>query len=477
MISARPPVLLWFRRDLRLGDNAALSAAAASGRPIIAVHVLDPEAQAPWRDGAASRWWLHHSLSRLDQSLDRLGLSLLLRRGPTVEVLTQVIKESGADQVAWTRGIDPAAQRQDDAVAAALAKRGVTALSRPGDLLFEPDAVLSKAGTPFRVFTPFWKACLKAPAPTLPLPPPAKPLPAGPRLTGDTLADWRLQPSRPDWAAAWPEHWQPGEAGAARRLTDFLNGALPRYAAGRDHPAQELTSRLSPHLHFGEISPRQVFHAAMTAAPSAGRDRFLAELGWRAFSAHLLHQFPDLPRRPLRPEFERMAWRCDPAGLRAWQRGQTGYPLVDAGMRQLWATGWMHNRVRMVAASFLVKDLLISWREGQDWFWDTLVDADLASNAASWQWVAGCGADAAPFFRIFNPVLQGEKFDPDGAYVRRWCPELAALPDRWLHRPWQAPSDILRRCGIDLGKSYPLPVVDHDLARHRALAAFTQLRD
>ena len=471
------PVIVWFRRDLRLADNPALSAAAQTGRPVIPVHILQPGEAGLWSEGGASRWWLHHSLDSLSQSLTALGAPLRLLRGSAAVTLATLARQVGAHTVMWNRRTEPWANHQDQEVAAALADQGVTPRSFNAALLFKPGAITSQSGTAFKVFTPFWKACLAAP-------PPADPLPAPPILPssplgepGERLEDWGLRPTAPDWAQGLRRDWRPGEAAAAERLSQFLNRALPQYASGRDRPGQDGTSRLSPHLHFGEVSPRQVFHAIRQAAePGESRDRFLAELGWREFSAQLLHQQPDLPSHPLRPEFQNLGWRDDPAGLAAWQRGLTGYPLVDAGMRQLWATGWMHNRVRMVVASFLVKDLLIPWQLGEAWFWDTLVDADLASNAASWQWVAGCGADAAPFFRIFNPVLQGEKFDPDGAYVRRWCPELARLPDRWLHQPWKASAAILGPAGIRLGETYPTPVVDHDQARKRALAALAQCK-
>ncbi|MEM6935811.1 MAG: deoxyribodipyrimidine photo-lyase, partial [Pseudomonadota bacterium] len=298
-------------------------------------------------------------------------------------------------------------------------------------------------------------------------------------VAGDDLAAWALLPTKPDWAGGLRESWQPGEAGAHERLRDFVTHAADDYAEGRDRPGKDHTSRLSPHLHFGEISPNQVWQALKMAAgfgevSGQASDAYLRELGWRDFSYHLLTLFPELPEANFRDQFDRFPWRSDNTELERWQRGQTGYPLVDAGMRQLWHTGWMHNRVRMVVGSFLVKHLRQHWRAGEDWFWDTLVDADLASNAASWQWVAGSGADAAPYFRIFNPMSQGEKFDPDGAYVRRWVPELAKVPQKFLNRPWEAPVEILRQAGVELGKDYPNPIVDHRTAREAALAAFQE---
>ncbi|WP_082915032.1 cryptochrome/photolyase family protein [Paramagnetospirillum marisnigri] len=470
------PILVWFRRDLRLDDNPALAEAAATGRPVLPVYVHDEDSAGAWAEGGASRWWLHHSLARLGEGLKRLGVPLLLRRGPAAEMLAETARMVGADTVVWNRRIEPWAARQEAAVAARAAGAGLVARAVGSPLLFEPDRVTSKLGTPLKVFTPFWRACLAAPPPTRPIPAPERLIPCATAPAGDALEHWRLLPKTPDWAGGLRDTWRPGEADAARRLSRFLAERLDSYAGDRDRPAVDGTSGLSPHLHFGEISPRRVFHAAFDAPPSAGHDRFLAELGWREFSAHLLMRSPDMDRAPLNTDFARMDWRSDPEGLEAWRRGRTGYPLVDAGMRQLWQTGWMHNRVRMVVASFLVKDLLLPWTDGAAWFWDTLVDADLASNSASWQWVAGCGADAAPFFRVFNPALQGEKFDSDGGYVRRWCPELARLPDRWLHQPWRAPSQALAMAGIALGRDYPRPVVDHDLARKRALDAFSRLR-
>ncbi|MBC7908825.1 MAG: deoxyribodipyrimidine photo-lyase [Rhodospirillaceae bacterium] len=471
------PVILWFRRDLRLADNPALNEAAASGRPVIPIYIHQPEAAGEWAEGGASRWWLHHSLESLGRSLAALGTPLRLLRGPADRVLPQLAQETGATSVLWNRRTEPWANQQDTIIAAELKALGITPRSFNAALLFQSGAIVSQSGRPFKVFTPFWKACLAAPPPAPPLPAPTTLRPWGGALAVEDLDQWGLLPTKPDWACGLRQSWQPGEAAAQSRLAEFLSEGVTQYAGNRDVPAQPGTSRLSPHLHFGEISPRQIFHAIRrTAEPGQGSERFLAELGWREFSAHLLHDCPDLPERPLRPEFERLAWRHDTDGLRAWQQGRTGYPLVDAGMRQLWATGWMHNRVRMVTASFLVKDLLVRWQEGEAWFWDTLVDADLASNAASWQWVAGCGADAAPFFRVFNPVLQGEKFDPKGRYVRQWCPELANLPDKWLHQPWRAPAQVLRQAGVVLGETYPVPLVDHDQARKRALAAFAELK-
>ena len=464
------PVILWFRDDLRLTDHAALHAAHATGRPVLPVYVLDDKAQAL---GGAARWWLHHSLASLSRSLVSQGSGLTLRRGAASEILPALVEATGAVEV-FTGGLaDPAARATDRAIADRLAQRDVRFHRMRTTSLFRPDQPKTKAGGPFSVYTPFAVACLALPPPD-PLPAPSFSPP--PRLPSDPLDDWRLLPTRPDWAAGLRETWTPGEAGAHVRLDRFLAGTITGYAANRDIPGIDSTSMLSPHLRFGEISPAQVLLAVRARVTGDDANKFVNELLWREFSHHLLWHHPTLPDEPLRPEFAAMPWRDDPAALKAWQHGQTGIPIVDAGMRQLWRTGWMHNRVRMIVASFLVKHLLIDWRLGQAWFWDTLVDADLANNAASWQWVAGCGADAAPFFRIFNPVLQGQKFDPDGAYVHRFVPELGCLNPRYLHAPWDAPATVLKAAGIVLGQTYPAPIANLAEGRARALAAFASLR-
>lgn len=393
-------------------------------------------------------------------------------------MLDAVIAETGAAGVTWNRRYEPWAVARDRGIKAALKDRGIDVRSFPGNLAFEPWTVATKDGGPYRVFSPFLKACLAADPPSAPEPAPQRIRQPGAWPASDDLADWDLTPSKPDWAGGLRESWTPGEAGARDRFAAFLDDALTDYAKGRNYPSREATSRLSPHLHFGEISVRQIWraldHAEAEGARSVGK--FRAEVVWREFSHHLLWHWPDLPERNWRSAFDGFPWADDAEALEAWQRGRTGYPLVDAGMRELWATGYMHNRVRMVAASFLIKDLLIHWREGERWFWDTLVDADLANNAAGWQWVAGSGADAAPYFRIFNPVKQSEDYDPGGDYVRRWVPEIAALPDRHLHAPWQAPAEVLEAAGVQLGETYPRPVVDRGEARRRALAAFERIK-
>ena len=469
------PVVLWFRQDLRLADHPALNAAAAAG-PIVFRYVLDDETPGGWSMGGASRWWLHRSLETLG-----VRLPLILRRGAADTVLGEVLRETGAGAVYFTRDYAPWSPPLERRVKAVCEDLGAGCHRYGGYLLHEPEAVRTGQGGPYKVYTPFARACLATGEPKPPRPVPPFKLWNGP-VRSDRLDDWALSPARPNWASGFETVWTPGEEGAHERLAAFIGDGLARYAEDRDWPARRVTSRLSPHLHFGEISPAQCWHAARAAREKAGGqldasvEKFLKEILWREFSYHLLHEWPQLPSQPFRPEFEDFPWAEDFEGLSAWQTGKTGYPIVDAGMRELWATGTMHNRVRMIVASFLVKHLLIPWQAGERWFWDTLVDADLASNAASWQWVAGSGADAAPYFRIFNPVLQGEKFDGDGAYVRKWVPELNRLSSRFIHHPWDAPKFELDAGGVELGVDYPHPLVDHAMARQRALAAYKTLR-
>jgi deoxyribodipyrimidine photo-lyase len=425
-----PPVLLWFRRDLRLSDNAALRAAIATGSPVIPVFVWSPEEEAPWAPGAASRWWLHQSLGALDAELRKRGSRLIIRRGPVVEALQSLAGECGAAAVYWNR-----LYSLDHAVESALRGAGIATASFAGALLREPGDVMNTSGKPFQVFTPFYKRYLAMPPVAAPESAPRR-IPAPAQFPASLeLAALALEP-RVDWAGRLRETWTPGEAGALARLSAFRKGAITDYATGRDRPDRPGTSRLSPHIHFGEISPRRLWHT--------GSPEFVRQVVWREFAHHLLFHFPQTPREPLRPTLGDFPTQFDAKAMRAWQRGLTGYPLVDAGMRELWHTGWMHNRVRMVVASFLVKHLMIPWQQGAAWFWDTLVDADLANDTFGWQWAAGCGADAAPYFRVFNPTLQAEKFDPDRAYIRRWVPEVDS-------------------------PQYPRPIVDHREARRRFL--------
>lgn len=476
-------VIVWFRHDLRLSDHAALTAAVATGAPVVPLYVLDDDAPVAWTPGGASRWWLHKSLEKLAQSIDGIGGSLILRRGDTADVLAKVVAESGASAVYCSRSYEPWARDLEIRVRDRLHGVGVQLKRFPGALLHEPDRLKTQAGGSFKVYSPFWRALSASFAAGTPLPAPSKIAGPDKPVMSEVLSSWELLPTKPDWAGGLRAVWQPGEESARQRLDLFLRTGLHSYAEDRNRPDLPRTSRLSPHLHFGEISPRQCWHAANLYAGSPGvrgldkgLETFLKEVVWREFSYHLLFHFPELPETPFRSEFGQFPWRDDEVLLKAWQRGLTGYPIVDAGMRELWATGWMHNRVRMIAASFVIKDLLISWQRGEAWFWDTLVDADLASNAASWQWVAGSGADAAPYFRIFNPVSQGQKFDPEGTYVRRWVPELSRLPASVIHEPWTAPALVLEAAGVRLGDTYPLPIVDHALQRQAALAGYEQIK-
>ncbi|MCW3837911.1 cryptochrome/photolyase family protein [Sphingomonas canadensis] len=449
------PSILWFRRDLRLADQPALIAAAAEGA-VIPVYVLDDETPRHRRMGGASRWWLHHSLASLDSSLRARGSRLILRRGRSEEVLAALAAETGAARVHAIRHYEPWWRNAERAVGERL-----DLVRHDGNYLAPPGSVTSGSGGQYRIFTPFWRALSARMPPPVPLAAPgAIPAPqAWPQ--SERLEDWGLLPVRPDWAGGFREEWQPGEAGAGDRLEAFAPAAA-RYEERRNLPAVEGTSRLSPHLHFGEVSPARAWHAAERADGSAGT--FLAELGWRDYAANVIRQIPDYAARNGSAKYDAIPWRTGAeadADLRAWQQGRTGYPIVDAGMRQLWASGWMHNRVRMIAASFLVKHLLIDWRAGERWFWDTLVDADYASNAVNWQWVAGTGIDANQWGRIMAPLLQSEKFDT-AAYIRRWVPELAALPEPAIHDP---ESHGARP------RNYPAPLIAHRAGRERALAA------
>jgi deoxyribodipyrimidine photo-lyase len=473
------PAIIWFRQDLRLADNPALSFALEGGDTVIPVYIHAPAEESPWEPGGAARWWLHHSLERLREQLKARGSDLLLRcAADSGAELLSLARETGATRIAWNRRYEPAAMTRDARIKMQLRGAGLQCESFNGALLREPWEVKTKTGTPYQVFTPFWRQLLSLPEPAAPLQAPAAlpPPPRWPRT--EPLEALRLLP-RLRWDAGIAADWEPGSDAGHGLLARFLDERIGDYDRARDRPDMPGTSRMSPYLHAGNLSPREIWHAVRKRhghREGWRESRFLAEVIWREFAHHLLYHFPETPDKPLRGNYARFAWAQDEAALRAWQRGLTGYPIVDAGMRQLWQTGWMHNRVRMITASFLVKDLLLSWQQGSRWFWDTLVDADLASNTLGWQWSAGCGADAAPYFRIFNPVSQGRKFDPDGAYVRRFVPELAQLPIDWIHEPWNAPADVLARAQVELGRNYPRPIVDHKVARVRALATLAALK-
>ena len=467
-MSQANPVIIWLRRDLRLADNPALHAGVQSGKPLILLYI--DETNKGRALGAASKVWLHHSLISLSNSISEKGGQLILRRGPAADVLNDIIAKTGADEVHWNRRYEGWARENDQTLKTNLKSRGLRAESYKANLLSEPWEVTTKTGGFYKVFTPFWRAARASFTVDPDLPAPMN-LNGFKGLVSDKITDWNLLPSSLDWGSKIMTYHKAGEAHAMRRLKNFLAGPVNQYDVQRDRPDNEAgTSKLSPHLAFGEISPRQIWNMAYGVGGDS--DKFLSEIGWREFSYTLLFYNPDLARQNYKPDFDKFPWDSDPVKVEAWRRGQTGYPFVDAGMRELWQTGWQHNRVRMVCASFLIKHLLTDWRVGENWYWDTLLEADPASNAASWQWVAGSGADASPYFRIFNPFTQGEKFDPNGDYVRKYIPELAKLPRKYIHQPWIAPPDILSQAGVQLGKTYPKPIVDHKTARELALQSY-----
>ena len=462
----RPTSLVWLRNDLRLSDNPALLAAAADGGRVVAlyVHETDKGVRAP---GGAARWWLNQSLESLGQALGKKGILLIVRSGMAAEVLDKVIAEEGAQSVHWNRRYAPGEREVDQQIKSDLRERGLSVASHIGNLLAEPWTIATGQGKPYSVFSPFWKTLRDCRI--------EQPLKA-PEKVGDAIAarsfdtDYRA----PKWSEKFDGQWSIGEVAAQKALHDFLDERLEDYPEGRDFPGRDVTSRLSPHLRFGEITARQVWYAAqarMEAEPQVRpyADKFLSELAWRDFSYHQLYHRADIATVPMQEKYGGMRWSASEKAELAWQQGQTGIPIVDAGMRELWQTGYMHNRVRMLVASLLTKNLLIDWRHGERWFWDCLVDGDVANNPASWQWVAGCGLDAAPYFRIFNPVTQGERFDAAGDYVRKWVPELKGLPDKWVHGPASAPDSVLQEAGVSIGETYPRPLVDLKTSRQRAL--------
>ena len=477
------PSLVWLRDDLRLDDNPALIAAAGDG-PVAAIFVLDDSGKSGRPLGGAARWWLHHSLNELTNDFAKHNVTLILRQGDPSVIVPEIAEQLGAKSVHWNRRYYAWSKPLDAAIKQNLTEQGIKVESHKGNVLTEPWEIKTGGGTYFKVFTPFFRAA----TPTCDAW--ANFAQDTPVMTGadcsqcenDSLANWDLLPTKPNWSGGLAGMWKPGGKGAKANLDKFLAAGLKGYQDNRNVPSVVGTSRLSPHIRFGEISIRRIWNAArarMAQAPELASDGqiFLSELGWREFSTQLIYHYEDFPDQSWKPEFRRFPWKTDEVALSAWQKGMTGYPIVDAGMRELYKTGWMHNRVRMIVASLLVKHMLQDWRAGEAWFWDTLVDADIANNAAGWQWVAGSGADASPYFRIFNPMAQGEKFDPKGAYVRKWVPEIARLPDSLIHRPFDAPREILQASGIILGQTYPRPIIDHAMGRQRALDALATLKN
>ncbi|MFK8026628.1 MAG: deoxyribodipyrimidine photo-lyase [Gammaproteobacteria bacterium] len=471
------PIIFWFRQDLRIKDNAALTAAASTGRPIICIYILDTSQINHWPFGQASLWWLHHSLTHLTKALKSFNVKLILRSGSVIEELDNIVQSTDAQALYFTKHYEPYNNTVEDKVHEHFLDRLEIKRYR-GYLLFEPEEIRTGKNEPYKVFTPFYRNCLKTNVPGKPIPAPKTLTIYKKKIDSEKLTDWNLLPNKPNWAKGFNDYWTPGETSAHEYLKDFIAHAGNKYPMLRNRPDINGTSRLSPHLHFGEISPKQIWAAIKNSSKilENNGEAYLRQLIWRDFAYHLLVHWPDFPEKPFREEFSKFPWKNDAQSFKAWQKGQTGFPIVDAGMRELWKTGWMHNRVRMIVASFLIKDLLIPWQQGQQWFWNTLVDANLANNAASWQWVAGSGADASPYFRIFNPVLQGEKFDPLGDYVREWVPELRHMPKKYIHSPWLAPENILNTAKVTLGDNYPHRIIDHSVARDRALAAYKKLK-
>lgn len=467
--------IVWFRRDLRLQDNPALAKACEHHKYVIPLYIRDDDTCLSFGD--AQTWWLHHSLKALKESLAHYDLSLILRKGNIDTILNALIKDHSVEAVYWNVCYEPKQLEQDKQLKQALQEKDINVKVFNGGMLHKPNKIQTTSGEYYKVFTPFWKKCLQelhAPK-ALSL----EKGPTTPDVESDSLDSWELRPTQPDWASKFSTIWQPGEQGALARFEDFVENALCHYKRHRDRPDKKGTSTLSPHLHFGEISPWHIWRTVQSLKSDKNYsteaiDVFLSEIGWREFSYHLLYHFPKLDSDNFQAKFDAFSWSESSSRLKAWQEGKTGYPIVDAGMRELWETGYMHNRVRMIVASFLTKDLLIDWREGAAWFFYTLLDADLASNSASWQWVAGSGADAAPYFRIFNPVLQGEKFDPNGTYVKKWIPALSDVPNKWVHKPWEASAS---KINLRLGKDYPKPIVDHQDARKKALELYDEIKD
>lgn len=459
-------IVLWLYRDLRLQDHPALTYAAKTGRDVIPLYIHDPDSEGDFAIGSASKWWLHYSLLSLQKKFKEAGSSLILRQGEPIKVFEQLLKEYPIEEVCWTKRYQPNLIKRDNQVASALNKKGVITTTHEGNYLINPQELLNKSFQPYKVFTPFYNASLKEWDPVKPLPVPKLTLKK--RIPTLKVEELGLLPKIP-WDKGIRKAWDPGSEGAQKLLFTFQKESAKEYGTLRDFPALEKTSHLSPHLAFGEVSPGEIWRACEV-------EPYRRQLFWREFGNYFLYHFPNSTNSSWRKNFEKFPWKKDKRALEKWQKGHTGYPFVDAAMRQLWETGWMHNRLRMVVGSFLVKDLMIHWIEGAKWFWDTLVDADLGNNTLGWQWVSGGGPDAAPYFRIFNPISQGEKFDEEGAFIKQYVPELSRLPKKWIHRPWEAPESVLQEAGVVLGDNYPYPMIDHKEARNIALSAYQSIK-
>lgn len=469
-------IIIWFRKDLRLSDNPALFEACKQGE-ILPVYILEDDDNG-WSIGEAQKWWLYNSLKKLKSDLSNYKAELILRKGKPLSIISQLVKDTKSDAVFWNRCYEPNSIQRDKKIKKQLKNIGVEVKSFAANLLFEPWKVTNQSGNYFKVFTPFWKNCILNHSPrSLYSRPNIRPHKV--QLKSEDIESWRLIPTKPDWSEKFNDYWVPGENSSQSLLSEFIKKNIAKYVTDRDIPGIKGTSKLSPYLHFGEISPHQIWYKVKDYhnmnVLGNGVDKYLSEIGWREFSYHLLYHNPTLPSQEFNPKFQKFPWQFDADNLAKWQKGMTGYPIVDAGMRELWNTGWMHNRVRMIVASFLTKHLLISWQEGAKWFLDTLLDADLANNSAGWQWVAGCGADASPYFRIFNPIMQGTKFDVTGEYIRKWIPELAEVPNKYIHSPWEASKELLKSSKVELGITYPKPIIDHPIARNRALELYSKL--
>lgn len=468
--------ILWFRQDLRLLDNKAFYHACEQHKEILPIFIWDENTPQKWQMGSAQKWWLYHSLVSLQKDLKEHGLDLYLRKGKANEILKKITFEHNIQCLYSNFSYEPYQKNQDEGLKNELLENQIEVSCYNSSLLCEPWQIQTKSGSPYSVFSQFWKAFEMQEIEIKVYPKPKK-FPKLIQIKNEDLTTWNLLPTSPNWAKGFEKYWKIGEKAAQEKLKNFTQTHLENYAQKRDFPAINGTSKLSSHLHFGEISPHLIWENCKKTFKgnqknSKGLETYLREIGWREFCYYLIYHNPDFPEKNFHKKFDKLKWEKDPKKLKAWQKGLTGYPIIDAAMRELWQTGWMHNRLRMVVGSFLTKHLQIHWMEGAKWFWDTLLDADLSNNSAGWQWVAGSGADAQPYFRIFNPIIQSKKFDPQGNFIRKWIPELAKLSNDEIHTPWEISKENLEKADIKLGKTYPFPIVDHKKAREKALKNF-----